>query len=60
MEPEFTLGIPPGQRLTAAQVLYDSLEEIRTIFGPRGRAVRVIAQSLAVKIVPLPSYLTTA
>jgi len=46
MEPKIILGIPPGQKLTAAQVLYDSLEEIRIIFGPRDRALRIIARSL--------------
>ena len=46
MEPKTILGIPPGQNLAAAQVLYDGLEEIRTIFGPRDRALRVIAHSL--------------
>ena len=46
VEPRIILEIPPGQKLATAQVLYDSLEEIRTIFGPRDRALRTIARSL--------------
>jgi len=46
VESRIDLGIPPGQSLAAAQVLYDCLEEIRTIFGPRERALHVIAVSL--------------
>jgi len=46
IEPKIILGIPFGQSLAVAQVLYDSLEEIRIIFGPRDRALRVIACSL--------------
>jgi len=46
VEPKIILEIPPDQKLAAAQVLCDSLEEIRIIFGPRDRALRIIARSL--------------